>query len=593
MKKNNTFLFVLLLLLALCSISKADNKYTLDSLHYSQLSKLDDTEIKDHDLGIFKICEKVQVKEVFLDENGNKITSSLSPEELEIVFEPIVKARKGSSTYSHKEILQSNGEYIIDLNSTLAGKFKLTGKYFSSEIYYVTFIPDKPSEKSILEVDKTIVNAGEIVTVYIIPYDKYENLIDATILKDSNPFIVSYNNLTSNENICAKNFKITNIITYQIISYDINLTEAGEIIISGKIGDNSLNTRTVTVNPNEMDLMRSKIYRYNSNNNELEDLEDESIENNYESEPIYRLYPRDKYGNVIEFVPEKKLINFKSYLKYSQQNNFTYNFKLNNKKYVEQRYAEFSIDDDKNHGNNIVYKSLVSGNYDLVFINGDEKILFNITLNNSCNSNTPFRCLVSKRNKCVASQTDCDCPTGYIKCKYMHYCVPENRTDMCFTFSASYYNWYCWEINHSYMSFDDGKCRNWKNGQNPNQKVCPFGKVLCADLSCRDNYDLCPISNYCNDGENRCPDQTCQNEIKNCPNSITCENKKYYVCNNDVCVESELYCEESVTCDSDKNIHICDGNKCSDSFGICDKKNACDHGESLCVGNVCRESCNK
>ena len=584
------FLFVLLLLLGLSSLSKAYDEYTLDSLNSSRLYKLDGTEIKDHDLGIFKIGEGVQIKGVFLDQNGNKITNiSLSPEELEIVFEPNAKTKEVSSTYFHKEIFQNNGEYIIDLHSTLAGKFKLTGKYFLSEIYYATFEPGEPSGRSILEVDKTVITAGDNVTVYIIPYDEYENLINATRFKNSNPFILSYSNGKINSNVIVEGHKITNIITYQLISYDINLTEAGEIIISGKIGNNKLNTRTVTVNPHEMDFTQSKIYRYNSNNNELEDLINGDIEYTYETVQIYRLYPFDKYGNSIEFIPEKKFENLKSYLKYSELNNLYYYFKINNKIYTEQKYAEFVIDDDKNHGNNITYQRLISGNYDLIFTNDNMKILFSIVLNNDCDSNTPFRCLVDKENRCVASQTDCDCPTGYIKCKYMHYCVPGNRTDMCF--NASYSDKECRKIKPYYISFNDGKCRGIITGQNPNQKVCPFGKVLCADLSCRDNYDLCPISDNCNDGEKRCPDQSCKSDIKNCPNSITCEKSNDYVCNNDVCVESELQCEESVICESDSNTHICDGNKCSDSWGSCDKKNACNHGQSLCQGNTCQKSC--
>ena len=503
------------MLLAFCSVVPAGC-----SLSYSKLYTSDNVEINVNDSVEVNVSDILQIKEIFYDKNDEKITDfNLSTDELGIVFEPVSIVRSGNDFFNY-EISLSNGEIIINLNSTLAGKFKLTGKYLSSKIYYVTFVPGEPSEKSILEVDKNVVNAGEKVTVYIIPYDKYENLINATKFKDSNPFIVSYNNLTSNENICAKNFKITNILTYQIISYEVNLTEAGKITINGKIGNNPLNTRTITVNHLEMDFIQSKIYHYYSNNTE-KDLINEDVEKNNETEPIYRLYPKDKYGNAIEFVPKEKFENLRSYLEYSNHKNLFYNFKLKNEKYTEQRFVEFVINDAENKVN---YKNLIYGNYELFFIDESKKLSYNIVLDNGCSIKTPFKCSFGKDIKCAASQTGCGCPEEYEKCDKMPYCVPKiEKENMCPFVGTSY------------------------------KRVCPIGKVLCADLSCKNNYGECFKYTHCRRHYKRCPDQSCLHDSYSCTELITCENTNDYVCNNKECVKSEIECEESTNSNKDTN----------------------------------------
>ena len=76
-----------------------------------------------------------------------------------------------------------------------------------------------------------------------------------------------------------------------------------------------------------MDFQQSIIKRYYSNNTE-QDLFNETVENIYETELIYRLYPKDKYGNTIEFIPKTKFENFRSYLEYSNNKNLFYNLLL-------------------------------------------------------------------------------------------------------------------------------------------------------------------------------------------------------------------------------------------------------------------------
>ena len=361
---------------------KVDLKIIPGPPDHSLLYTLDDVLITKPDLGKVKVTEHLQIKEVLFDKYDNLITEiNFSMDELGIVFGPVVEIKPGT-TYSHNEIPQNNGQIIIDMQSTLAGKHKIIGTYFPLDAYYVTFVHGDASEKSILEVDKTVIKAGESVKAYIISYDKYGNLIDANIYKDNNPFTVTYKSEKSNTNIIAEKYQIEKIGNYTAVAYDITLTEAGKTTISGKVKENPLNNRIVTVLPNEMDFIHSKVYRYEVSINAFEILRNGTVEKNNETEPIYRLYPVDKYDNEIEFVPEEKLKNLQSYLNSNKERTVFYYFKLNNEKYTEQQYAEFVIDDENSKNKN-KYKNLVGGYYDLVFFDKTEYLLYNITLGNS------------------------------------------------------------------------------------------------------------------------------------------------------------------------------------------------------------------
>ena len=359
---------------------KVDLKIIPGAPDHSKLYTLKDEEITQKDLGEVKVTEHYQFKEVLYDKYDNLITDiNFSTDELGVVFGPVVEVRVGT-TYSHNEIPQTNGQIIIDLQSTLAGKHKVIGTFFPLDAYYVTFVHGDASEKSILEVDKTVITAGETVVAYIIPYDKYGNLIDANIYKDSNPYTVSYKTETSNVYVKVEKYEIRKITNYTVIAYDITLIESGETTINGKVEETSLNNRVVIVNPAEMDFLHSKVYRYEASINGFETLRNGTIEKNNETEPIYRLYPYDQYDNSIEYISEEKLKKLESYLNSNKERTVFYYLKLNNEQYTEQKYAEFVIDDSNNKNE---YKNLVGGYYDLVFTDKTEKLLYNITLGNS------------------------------------------------------------------------------------------------------------------------------------------------------------------------------------------------------------------
>ena len=205
---------------------------------------------------------------------------------------------------------------------------------------------------------------------------------------------------------------------------------------------------------------------------------------------------------------------------------------------------------------------------------------------NNCPEEAPFLCKVNFFEKCVKSQTECDCPFGFVRCDYMKYCVPMDRLDMCPNFSHITQK-SCQKLKQFNKLCRDGICRLTYD-LSPTQKVCPIGKVLCADLSCRDSYYDCEVSDFCKGF--RCPDQSCVSDYRDCPSTISCQNKKY-VCPDGTCVDSEIECEPLPICPADKPFR-CHDNLCVKNKYSCSKNVACGQRMALCKDLICRTNCN-
>ena len=200
----------------------------------------------------------------------------------------------------------------------------------------------------------------------------------------------------------------------------------------------------------------------------------------------------------------------------------------------------------------------------------------------------PFYCKVNNIETCTKSQTDCDCPEKYYKCPISNYCVPEDRLDLCPKFKNL--NLFCISNNMKYN--DDGICR--KEKRKLNQRVCPIGKVLCADLSCRDSYNDC--YKFINETDKRppllqrCIGQQIVTSATLCPSIITCNTENEVVCPTGECVSNEIYCPALKKCN--KNYpYLCQNNVCSDKYENCPPSISCGENKYLCPDNICREKC--
>ena len=175
----------------------------------------------------------------------------------------------------------------------------------------------------------------------------------------------------------------------------------------------------------------------------------------------------------------------------------------------------------------------------------------------------------------------------WTKCSYMNTSIPKNKQYLCPYYLPIDYK-------RKYPSYRtlcaDGICRSKKSLQ-PNQRVCPIGKVICADLTCKDSVDQC-YNDYpeCGSTQIRCPDQSCFDDQKNCPTTITCSDPKYFVCPDGICVVNEIYCSRLKSC-PEETPYLCTDNSCATSVENCPHTVACGYGKSLCSDLICSETC--
>ena len=344
----------------------------------SELYKIEGTKITDQNLGKVSVDDKFQMINKLYDKYDNLITNidfDLSILKLQIAPSVSVK----NYEYNVETAIQKDGEILITLKSTYAGEHIVAGALLPLANYYITFTHGEPSaDNSILEVSKKVARVGEIVNIYITPYDKYFNLIDANEYKEISPYQVKYTNEGNTTKVIMEMHSIETVDSINVISY------SGEFYIRGFVNFfGYLDTQQIKcvscrteIQSGDVEFKNNYAMRYESSKSDYEILIDGAVEKNAKEEPIYRLYPRDQYMNSIDYIPEEKIKTYSAYLE-SQSEDVTYNLKLNNKEFINQAFAEFVIDDESNSNK---YSQLVTGYFNLVFTDGINKLSYNISL---------------------------------------------------------------------------------------------------------------------------------------------------------------------------------------------------------------------
>ena len=346
----------------------------------SKLFRMNYTEITDPDLGSVSVEDKFQMINILYDKYDNQITNiNFALSSLQIKMSP-VNAVLGHQ-YSAEPLAQKNGEIIITLKSTYANKHVVTGLYFPNK-YNILFTHGQPwADNSLLEVSKTEAWVGEEVKIYITPYDRYNNYIDATEFAETSPYQVKYTNAGSKTKVIMEKYTIEDKSGLNVLSYNGAFYVKGVTKIDGYIDTQEIKCVLCRINikTKDVDFLNSYVLRFDSGKNDFELLKNGTVEKNTKEEPIYRLYPRDQYLNDVDFIPKEKLEKYKAYLK-NQNETSVYKLKLNNKVFTNQEYAEFIINDDKTVNGDLTYKTLVRGFYDLVFTDEEDNLKYNITL---------------------------------------------------------------------------------------------------------------------------------------------------------------------------------------------------------------------
>ena len=482
---------------------------------------------------------------------------------------------------SYLIVVKANGEEIASYEQTVISGDIAEDKF----VVYYTNMDAKPYN------DQNI-PAGELIYFMVQAYDQYNNIIDHESLPST-----SFNILVSpkyeDNNIvklnggsgalsCIFNNTKTGTFTfsYQYKEHDITPnTDKGPHVINYVSGECNEEYPEVDY-PGEDDIDVSTVYKYT-------------------------IKCRDKYGNEVTKGGAK----------------FTSEVFL----YIEESENKIDIDskiDDKGDGTyEISFIPPLLGGYSIyTYLDGNkyDELQFNLTgrscdkaytcpnskecvddlrecipPENRCNKTDekeekPFVCN-NDPNTCVDSMTKCEYDESDIwtKCSYMNTSIPKDKLYLC----PYYLPIDCKRKYPSYRIIcNDGICRTKKNLQ-PNQRVCPIGKVLCVDLTCKDSVDQC-YNDYpqCGNTQIRCPDQSCVDDQKNCPTTITCSDPKHFVCPDGTCVVNEIYCSKLKTC-PEETPYLCTDNSCATAPENCPHTVACGHGKSLCSDLICRDTC--
>ena len=355
-------------------------KVVPDEVSKSKLFKMNGEEITKVELGTVSVEDKFQMINKLYDQYDNLITDVNSEiSKLNIKIAPYTTAK--GHTYKAEPVAQANGDVIITITSTYAYTHVVVGKYFPLEFYNITFTHGIANEdNSYIEVSHRDRFVGEEAKVYIYCYDKYNNYIDANEYKETSPYQVKHNNEKETElKVVSEKYGIEVREGLNVLSYPGTFYISGITVVHGYIGTKEISCHSCRINikSRDIDFDHTKVMRYESTKKDYELLKNGIVEKNTKEQPVYRLYPRDKYDNDVDTIPTETLNKYTAHFK-SQNSSTVYNLKLNNEGQSNQEYAEFIVNDTINSG--VTWETLVGGFYDLVFTYEKQTIKYNITI---------------------------------------------------------------------------------------------------------------------------------------------------------------------------------------------------------------------
>ena len=294
-----------------------------------------------------------------------------------------------------------------------------------------------------------------------------------------------------------------------------------------------------------------------------------------------------KYDYKKTFSNGKHLIAFTP----SKVGKYSVDISLNGKKYGENKIVEInSIDKSKFSCMNKKQVDNVIDCDDQDYRNFVKNILGDTY---SCTDNTEkgylYRCF-SNDNECVTDTTKCGCLGNGAKwngfCYSSSYnpieAVKSNKNKItCLNKLKS--------INSSGEIFlcEDGTCRYSEEECNTNFE-CPLGYRPCGN-KCILLSESCSVETSCTSNEVLCWDLSCAKNYDLCPTRITCPKNKV-LCPDGSCQLSG-HCAQPLTRTCSNDQYQCADFSCVDSKDDCKKNPVCEPGLSLCENGMCQKSC--
>ena len=200
-----------------------------------------------------------------------------------------------------------------------------------------------------------------------------------------------------------------------------------------------------------------------------------------------------------------------------------------------------------------------------------------------------YKCF-SSDEKCVSDTTKCDCLGKGTKWNGFCYSTSVNPIEAvksnkqkitCLNKIKS-----TGESAQVYIC-DDGTCRFSEQECN-SEFQCPLGYRSCGN-KCILLSESCSLSNSCSSNEVLCWDLSCAKNYDLCPTRITCPKGKV-LCPDGSCQLSG-HCLQPVTRTCASNQYQCPDFSCVNNKDDCPKNPVCEPGLSLCENGLCQKSC--
>ena len=345
--------------------------YFVNALN-EQLTSLDDA-----------TCDDVYaLRAILLDKYNNKARGITSND-----FNYRVTHHKLPYTIESNVKLNDDASFTFELRPIYAGNYEINSPYWNDGEYTFTAVAGEiDASNSYIGSDSTTAIAGETKKVYIVPYDKHGNYISPTNVDEfimyRHVFINGEYNVINGGVIDVVNIINSENVTESInaIVYDVTFKKSGDNIMSGVYQDKNLKCVqcVVNVSAGNVKLSASTLVKYSVDANAFVEVNGvvKEIEYNDKTLPLFRLYPKDEYGNTINYV-EGSEINVSFSNKQGEllfmfdvsvnENNTYYDITLNNNDidtYQSLEYGVYTVTLSDNLSNEISFDIILTGGDD-------------------------------------------------------------------------------------------------------------------------------------------------------------------------------------------------------------------------------------
>ena len=315
-------------------------------------------------------------------------------------------------------------------------------------------------------------------------------------------------------------------------------------------------------------------------------------------------------ANIRQILEDKKEIKYDYVKTFDQGNhyisftpskigNYSIDISLNGKKYgdeisfgvkeinrnkihcLNKKQVDNVIDCDEDFEGNKTYRNFVQ-----------EILGSNLVCHNDTEQGKIYKC--SLTSECITNTITCPCDEGYVKIN--GYCYPESSTS---------------PVKNNTNNLDKITCKNKIKAKDPNTDV-----YICPDGSCRFNEEEC-ITTFecplgfkscghkcvllnescnnvfkdatCNGNDVLCWDLSCAKNRDLCPTRITCPKDKV-LCPDGTC-QSSGHCIQPLYRSCSSGEYQCADFSCVQRKEDCKKNTVCEPGLSLCQNGLCQRSC--